>query len=72
MVKSDYEHDVKTFLSDALAAWVPFFVKVLELQLLQADEQTFQGLVTLKIQIIRVNRIEVLNSNHKCANIARP
>ncbi|KAI5806722.1 armadillo-type protein [Peziza echinospora] len=53
MVKSDYEHDVKTFLSDALAAWVPFFVKVLEMQLLQADEQTFQGLVTLKIQIIR-------------------
>lgn len=55
MMKSDYEHDVRSFLSDALAAWVPFFVKVVDIPLLQTTEQLFQGLVTLKIQVIRVS-----------------
>lgn len=55
MVKSDYEEEVKKFLSDALAAWVPFFVKVLDIPLLQSGEQFFQGLVSLKIQVIRVS-----------------
>lgn len=54
MVKSDYEHDVRAFLSDALAVWVPFFVEILDVPLLQANEQLLQGLVTLKIQVIRV------------------
>ena len=54
MMKSDYEHDVRTFLSEALAAWVPFFVKIVDIPLLQTDEEHFQGLVTLKIQVIRV------------------
>ncbi|RPB19571.1 ARM repeat-containing protein [Terfezia boudieri ATCC MYA-4762] len=53
MMKSDYEQDVRSFLSDALAAWVPFFVQVVDIPLLQSPEQQFQGLVTLKIQVIR-------------------
>ncbi|KAF8461363.1 armadillo-type protein [Kalaharituber pfeilii] len=53
MVKSDYEQEVKNFLSEALTAWVPYFVEVLDLPLLQANEQLFQGIVTLKIQVVR-------------------
>jgi len=65
MMKSDYEQDVRSFLSDALAAWVPFFVRVVDIPLLQSPEQQFQGLVTLKIQVIRVSHGSSYDKNMK-------
>lgn len=61
MVKADYGDDVKTFLTTALAAWVPFFVAKLDEQIHETiNEQDYQGLITLKIQIIRVSKLSHL------------
>ncbi|KAL7271073.1 hypothetical protein RUND412_006190 [Rhizina undulata] len=53
MVKEDHAGPVNEFAKQALELWVPFFAEVLEKPLPPGNDETLQGLVTLKIQVIR-------------------
>jgi hypothetical protein len=53
MVKEDHPNAVNDFAKEILDLWVPFFVGTLSGSFPETDDITFDGVVTLRIQIIR-------------------
>lgn len=53
MVKEDHPSAVNDFAKEILDLWVPFFVGTLSGSFPETDDHTFDGVVTLRIQVIR-------------------
>lgn len=53
MLSGGHEDEVSAFAQQALDLWVPFIIQVLEAPL-PADEEGIKGLMTLKVQSIKV------------------
>ena len=61
MMRGNHGDDVDTFAQEAMNLWTPFLISVLEAPIAWAqDENTNKGLVTLKIQVIRVCTVNIL------------
>jgi hypothetical protein len=66
MMRGNHAEDINTFAQEALNLWAPFMASVLEAQLPPIMEETSKGLVTLKIQVIRVCVIKALYTLPDC------
>lgn len=53
MLAGGHEDEVSAFAQEALNLWVPFIIQVLEAPL-PANEEDIKGLMTLKVQSIKV------------------
>jgi len=65
MVLESHRKEIEAFATDALAAWIPFFLKIMQTKMPQPpseDEEsqkstaaeTYRGLIALKIQVVKV------------------
>jgi hypothetical protein len=54
MMRGNHGGDIETFAQEAWSLWAPFMIGVLEASMVGASEEVSKGLVTLKIQAIRV------------------
>lgn len=54
MVKVDHKEAVTGFAQESLDIWVPFFLSVLDKTLPERADESFNGCVTLKVQVLRV------------------
>jgi hypothetical protein len=54
MMRGNHGDDIETFAQEAWNLWVSFMIGVLEAPLISTTDQPSKGLVTLKIQVIRV------------------
>lgn len=55
MLAGGHEDEVSAFAQQALDLWVPFIIQVLEAPL-PVDEEGVKGLMTLKVQSIKVGK----------------
>ncbi|PWW77744.1 ARM repeat-containing protein [Tuber magnatum] len=53
MVKDDHSVEVNAFAMDRLNEWFPFFIRVMSKPLPDSTDPTYEGCVTLNIQVIR-------------------
>lgn len=56
MVKDDHSVEVNAFAMDRLNEWFPFFIRVMSKPLPDSADTTYEGCVTLNIQVIRVRQ----------------
>jgi importin-9 len=73
MLLEEYKGQVKAFADEALAQWIPFFIKVVESPLpvaptaAEMDQRTpaaeaYRGLVVFKIQVVKVSKLPEFDS----------
>lgn len=64
MMKGDHENEVTQFASTAVHLWINFAAFVIEAPLFAEGNDATKGLLTLKIQILRVGIRESMNGAH--------
>jgi hypothetical protein len=54
MMKGSYLSEINAFAQEAFNLWVPFVTRIIEMPLPPSTDESTKGLVTLKIQAVRV------------------